>query len=161
ISQCGMDFKRGYMVRGIDHITLPHVDKDFAQRIQKPEYRERLKVALNRTFIQFLMNPYNDIIAKIEYSNILNTFASYSLISEDAKNGTTNPYSSGNQWYDEEIMYQLGFLEYGTYWYFWNLIIGQHQIKTTIFILFWNSFLPKQKVNYRQIPFIPITLKFK
>lgn len=97
ISQGGMDFKRGYMVRGIDHITLPHVDKDFAQRIQKPEYRERLKVALNRTFIQFLMNPYNDIIAKIEYNNILNTFASYSLISEDAKNGTTNPYSSGNQ----------------------------------------------------------------
>ncbi len=58
------------MVRGIDHITLPHVDKDFAQRIQKPEYRERLKVAMNRTFIQFLMNPYNDIIAKIEYNNI-------------------------------------------------------------------------------------------
>ena len=120
ISQGGMDFKRGYMVRGIDHITLPHVDKDFAQRIQKPEYRERLKVALNRTFIQFLMNPYNDIIAKIEYNNILNTFASYSLISEDAKNGTTNPYSSGNQWYDEEVMYQLGFLEYGTYWNFWE-----------------------------------------
>ena len=120
ISKGGMDFKRGYMVRGIDHITLPHVDKDFAQRIKKPQYRERLKVAMNRTFIQFLMNPYNDLIAKIEYSNILNTFASYSLISEDAKNGTTNPYSSSNLWYDEEETHKLGFVEYGIYFHYWE-----------------------------------------
>ena len=120
ISKGGMDFKRGYMVRGIDHITLPHVDKDFAQRIKKPQYRERLKVAMNRTFIQFLMNPYNDLIAKIEYSNILNTFASYSLISEDAKNGTTNPYSSSNLWYDEKETHKLGFVEYGIYFHYWE-----------------------------------------
>ena len=111
---------KGVFVRGIDHITLPHVDKDFAQRIKKPQYRERLKIAMNRTFIQVLMNPYNDLIAKIEDSYILNTFTSYSLISEDAKNNTTNPYSPSNLWYDEEEMNKLGFVEYGTYFHYWE-----------------------------------------
>ena len=66
------------------------------------------------------MQPYDDIITKIDYNNILNTFSTYSLISEDAKSGTTNPYSSDNLWYTEEDIYKLGFLEYGTYWYFWE-----------------------------------------
>ena len=32
----------------------------------------------------------------------------------------TNPYSSDNKWYQEKDLYQLGFLEYGIYWYFWE-----------------------------------------
>lgn len=111
---------KGVFVRGIDHITLPRVDKDFAQRIKKPQYRERLKMAINLTFIQFLMNPYDDMLTKIEHSNILNTFTSHSLISEDAKKGTTNPYSSDNLWYNKDDIYKLGFLEYGIYFYFWE-----------------------------------------
>ena len=121
ISDGGLDFQRGYMVRGVDHITLPHVDKDFAQRIKNPQYRKRLKLAINRTFIQFLMNPLDDVIAKIDHENIINTFGAYSLISEQsAQEGVTDPYSSKNRWYQEKDLYQLGFLEYGTYWYFWE-----------------------------------------
>ena len=121
ISDGGTDFQRGYMVRGVDHITLPHVDKDFAQRIKDPQYRKRLKLAMNRTFIQFLMNPQDDVIAKIDHENIINTFGSYSLVSEQASSeGVTNPYSSDNKWYQEKDLYQLGFLEYGIYWYFWE-----------------------------------------
>ena len=121
ISDGGFDFQRGYMVRGVDHITLPHVDKDFAQRIKNPQYRKRLKLAINRTFIQFLMNPLDDVIAKIDHENIINTFGAYSLISEQsAQEGVTDPYSSKNRWYQEKDLYQLGFLEYGTYWYFWE-----------------------------------------
>ena len=114
-------FQRGIMVRGIDHITLPLVDKQFGQRISKPKYRERLKIAINRTFILFLMQPFNDIMSKIDYGNIINTCASYSLVEESAaQKGVTNAYSSDNKWYKEEDMYKLGFLEYGTYWYFWE-----------------------------------------
>ena len=120
ISYGNLSFRKGVLVRGVDHITLPHVDKELGERISKPEYRKRLKIAINRTFIQFLMQPYDDVITKIDYNNILNTFSTYSLISEDAKSGTTNPYSSDNLWYTEEDIYKLGFLEYGTYWYFWE-----------------------------------------
>ncbi|HJA14228.1 MAG TPA: hypothetical protein H9796_03995 [Candidatus Butyricimonas faecavium] len=120
ISYGNLNFYKGVLVRGVDHITLPHVDKEFGERISNLEYRKRLKIAINRTFIQFLMQPYDDVISKINYNNILNTFSTYSLISEDAPSGTTNPYSSSNQWYAEEDMYKLGFLEYSTYWYFWE-----------------------------------------
>lgn len=43
ISDGGLDFQRGYMVRGVDHITLPHVDKDFAQRIKNPPIQEKIE----------------------------------------------------------------------------------------------------------------------
>lgn len=119
-------FYKGLFVRGIDHITLPHVDKEFGQRISKPAYRKRLKVAINRTFFQFLMKPYTDDLAKINYNNILNTFASYSLVSEEsAKEGVTNPNSGSNKWYKEEDIYKLGFLEYSLHWE-WNFLYPIH-----------------------------------
>lgn len=110
-------FYKGVFVRGVDHITLPHVDKEFGQRINKPTYRKRLKIAINRTFFQFLMKPNNDVIAKIDYNNIQNSFASYSLVSEEAaKENITNPNSGSNKWYKEEDMHKLGFLEYSSHW---------------------------------------------
>lgn len=133
----------GIFLRGMDHITFPRVDKDFSERIQKPKFKERLKLALNLTFIDFIMFPTNEILAKIPATEILNTFGSYTLLSEAAiENNVTDPYSySGNKWYNEEDKYKLGFLKFGSYWYFtkpyyWNPVTKQEDFYSYIAFIF-------------------------
>lgn len=121
-------FPKGVFVRGMDHITFPHVDNAFGQRIGKPAYRRSMKIALNRTFFQFLMKPYSEDLAKIDYDRILRTFSSYSLVSEEsARDEVTDPNSVNNKWYNEEDMHPLGFLEYSSHWE-WDFLYPIHWV---------------------------------
>ncbi len=114
----------GVFIRGLDHITFPRVDAGFAGRIADTEYRKKLRLAIHRTFINFLMFPSNELLEKIPGTEILNTFASYTLVNPELPN-VSNPYSYGNVWYHSEDMYKLGFLSYSSYWgwfppYYWT-----------------------------------------
>ena len=104
----------GVVIRGMDHLTLPRVDEEFTQRISSQTYRKKLKLAINRTFINFLLFPPDENLEQLPSSEIVNTFCSYTLVHESHPE-ITDPYSYENKWYTLEDTYKLGFLAYGSY----------------------------------------------
>ena len=102
--------KLGIIIQGLDHITLPRVDKEFVSRISIPTYRKRMKLAVNRTFINFLLFPTDENIAQLPSTDIINTFCSSSQVHTSHPN-ITSPYSYENSWTNPEDTYKLGFLE--------------------------------------------------
>lgn len=89
--------KLGIIIQGLDHITLPRVDKEFVSRISIPTYRKRMKLAVNRTFINFLLFPTDENIAQLPSTDIINTFCSSSQVHTSHPN-ITSPYSYENSW---------------------------------------------------------------